>query len=77
MDDDKEREAAEGTRLMLSGAGLGLVGAASAAVLGASCPLCVVGAPALVAWGAYKRWTATRDSGAGAEPDGSTESPPT
>ena len=62
MDDERELEAAEGTRLMLSGAGLGAVGIASAVVLGASCPLCAVGAPALIGWGAYKRWTATRDT---------------
>jgi len=39
-----------------------ITGAASAAVLGATCPVCVVGAPALVGWGAYKRWKATRSS---------------
>ena len=57
----REEEAREGTRLMLSGAGLGLFGAVSTVVLGATCPLCVVGAPALVGYGAYKRWKANRE----------------
>ncbi len=60
MNDERDEEKREGNRLMLSGAGLGLVGVTSTVVLGATCPLCVVGAPALVAWGAYKRWNATR-----------------
>ena len=54
-------EAREGTRLIASGVGLGALGAASALVLGATCPLCVVGAPALVGWGVYKRWRASSE----------------
>ena len=38
------------------GAGVGILGAASAALSGAVCPLCVVIAPGLVGYGAYKRW---------------------
>jgi len=57
-------ERAEGTRLIASGVGLGALGAASAVVLGATCPLCVVGAPALVGWGFYKRWKANGKAGA-------------
>ncbi len=76
MSDERELEVREGTRLMLSGAGLGLVGAASAVALGATCPLCVVGAPALIGWGAYKRWSATRagsaELAASSEPGGPT-----
>jgi hypothetical protein len=53
-------ERIEGNRLMVSGVALGAIGAASAVLLGATCPLCVVGAPALVGWGAYKRWKASR-----------------
>ena len=60
MSDDDESEAREGTRLMWSGAAIGVASAASAVVLGATCPLCVVGAPALVGWGAYKRWNAKK-----------------
>jgi hypothetical protein len=57
---DDEAERAEGNRLMVTGVALGAVGAASAVLLGATCPLCVVGAPALVGWGAYKRWNASQ-----------------
>ncbi|MCA9610946.1 MAG: hypothetical protein KC619_35375 [Myxococcales bacterium] len=60
MSDDHEGDAREGTRLMWSGAAIGVASAASAVVLGATCPLCVVGAPALVGWGAYKRWNAKK-----------------
>lgn len=58
MTRDDRDERAEGNRLMKSGVALGAVGAASAVLLGATCPFCVVGAPALVGWGAYKRWKA-------------------
>ena len=61
MSDERDDEAREGNRLMLSGVALGLVGAASTVVLGATCPLCVVGAPALVGWGVYKRYRASRE----------------
>lgn len=57
---ETQAEHAEGTRLIASGIGLGALGAASAVVLGATCPLCVVGAPALVGFGFYKRWKANR-----------------
>lgn len=60
MSDPNDDERGEGNRLMLSGVALGAVGAASAVLLGATCPLCVVGAPALVGWGVYKRWKADR-----------------
>ncbi len=38
------------------GAGVGLLGATSAALTGAFCPLCVVVAPGLIGYGAYKKW---------------------
>ncbi len=38
------------------GAGVGIVGAASAAFAGAVCPLCIFIAPGLVGYGAYRRW---------------------
>ena len=41
---------------MTLGIGVGAMGAASAALSGAVCPLCVFIAPALVAYGAYRRW---------------------
>ena len=37
------------------GVGVGVFGAASALLIGATCPLCVVVAPALVGAGVYKR----------------------
>jgi hypothetical protein len=40
---------------LAAGAALGAVAVAEAAVFGVVCPLCVVGAPALIAVGAYKR----------------------
>ena len=60
MSDERNDEAREGNRLMLSGVTLGAIGVASTVVLGATCPLCVVGAPALVGWGIYKRYRASR-----------------
>lgn len=47
--------AAEGNRLMLSGAAIGVATVASTVLLGATCPLCVVGVPALIGWGAAQR----------------------
>lgn len=41
---------------MLTGAGIGVLGAVSAIIGGAVCPLCVVAAPALIGMGAYRRW---------------------
>lgn len=53
-------ERAESERLMLSGLAIGVLDVAAIAVLGAGCPLCVVGVPALVAWGAYRRFEVHR-----------------
>ena len=61
MSDERDDEAREGNRLMLSGVAVGLIGAASTVALGATFPLCVVGAPALVGWGVYKRYRASRE----------------
>lgn len=41
--------------LLAGGAGLGVLGAATTLLAGAACPLCVVGAPALLAIGAAKK----------------------
>ena len=70
--EDPEADRVEGNRLIVSGAGLGALGAASAVVLGATCPLCVVGAPALVGFGFYKRWRASKGA-ASAETTETTE----
>lgn len=42
------------------GAGLGAVSAGTGLVAGATCPLCVVLAPALIGFGAWKRFAASR-----------------
>jgi len=55
-----EQERRDGNLYLSSGAALGAVGAASAALVGATCPLCVVAAPGLVGYGLYKRWCAAR-----------------
>jgi hypothetical protein len=49
---------AEANSLITGGLGLGAFGAASAALFGAVCPICVVAAPALVGAGIYKRYCA-------------------
>lgn len=54
-------EHAEAKRLMVSGLVIGGLDLLAAVALGVSCPLCVVGAPALVGWGAY-RWLRLRAS---------------
>ena len=48
---------------MALGVGVGALGAASAALSGAVCPLCIFIAPALVGYGAYRRWKAADTTG--------------
>lgn len=62
-----ERERREGNQYLVSGAAVGAAGVASAALLGATCPLCVVAAPGFVGYGLYKRWCAARKEAAGDE----------
>lgn len=52
---------AEANRLMGAGLGLGAWATLSTLVLGSTCPLCVVAAPAMLGLGVYKRLTATED----------------
>lgn len=68
MSDRRDGEAREGTRLMLSGVAIGLAGAASTLLPSATCPSCVVGAPALVGGGAYERHRASRAAGSASVP---------
>jgi len=42
--------------MIFAGAGIGLLGALTAAIGGAVCPVCVVAAPALIGVGAFRRW---------------------
>lgn len=53
-----DRDKKDANTCMALGAGVGILGAASAALAGAVCPLCIFIAPGLVGYGAYKRWTA-------------------
>lgn len=43
------------------GASLGAVGTGTALLAGATCPLCVVLAPALIGYGVWKRFAANRE----------------
>lgn len=49
---------AEANSLITGGLGIGAFGVASATLLGAVCPVCVVAAPAMVGVGLYKRYKA-------------------
>jgi hypothetical protein len=46
----------EANSCLAIGAGVGTVGAVSAATLGVVCPLCYIFAPGFIGLGAYKRW---------------------
>jgi hypothetical protein len=46
----------ESTELLVAGLGIGTLGAVSAIVGAAVCPICVVATPALLGVGLYKRW---------------------
>ncbi len=54
-DDKKDANAC-----IAAGAGVGLFGAAAAALTGAVCPLCIIVAPALAGYGVFKRWKCSR-----------------
>ena len=49
-----EEQLEEGKRNIKWGAGIGAFGAASLAIIGTTCPLCFVAAPALVGVGLWK-----------------------
>jgi hypothetical protein len=53
-------ERAEARRLVVSGMVIGGLDLLALGALGVSCPLCAVGAPALVGWGAYRWFRARR-----------------
>jgi hypothetical protein len=61
-EDESRRKAAltKSKEYLGMGVGIGAVGLASAALLGATCPLCVVAAPAFIGLGVVKRWQARR-----------------
>ena len=55
-----EQLRADGNSYLAAGVGMGVFGVASAVLLGAVCPACVVVTPALLGAGAYKRAMAWR-----------------
>ena len=55
------QEKRDANALMLGGAGIGVFGAVAAAIGGAVCPVCVVAAPALFGFGAFRRWRARNE----------------
>jgi hypothetical protein len=65
---DQTPKVRESTELLLAGAGIGTLGAISAVVGAAVCPICVVATPALIGAGLYKRWKERRPTTS--EPDG-------
>lgn len=56
----------ESTQYIAMGASIGALGAVSAIVGAAVCPVCVVATPALLGIGFYKRWR-EREAPAGAD----------
>lgn len=64
---DKVTERQEANQLMVGGVAIGAMGLAGTALLGATCPVCVVAAPAMLGLGAYKRWR-SRDQKSDTEP---------
>ena len=66
---DPELSRREGNTCIKLGAGVGVLGAAGAAIAGTACPLCMVAAPGLIAIGVFKRWR-------GRPPEGSSPNEP-
>jgi uncharacterized membrane protein YebE (DUF533 family) len=52
------KEKSDANTCMALGAGVGVLGGAAALLGGALCPLCVIIAPGLMGYGAYRRWKA-------------------
>ena len=59
---DASEELKEANTLLGTGVGIGVIGAAGAAISGAVCPLCVLFTPVLVGSGIYKRLKAKRQA---------------
>ena len=56
---EREKQLEEGKGHIKFGVGVGLAGAASLALIGTTCPLCFVVAPAMVGLGVWKRHRAS------------------
>jgi len=57
---DSQQELRDANSILAIGTGLGALGVGSALLVGATCPLCVIVAPALIGVGAWKRFAAGR-----------------
>jgi hypothetical protein len=57
---DRQEESRDANSCIAFGASLGAVGTGTALLAGATCPLCVVLAPALIGYGVWKRFAANR-----------------
>ena len=57
---DAQQELRDAGSCLAMGAGVGTIGTASAFLLGATCPICVVMAPALIGMGLVKGYVASR-----------------
>ncbi|MFO0999538.1 MAG: hypothetical protein U0936_04320 [Planctomycetaceae bacterium] len=55
-----QQELQDAGSILAMGAGVGTVGTASALLLGATCPICVVMAPALIGMGLVKGYVARK-----------------
>lgn len=71
-----EQEVQDANTCLALGAGLGAFGTGSALLVGATCPICVVLAPALLGVGAVKRVIASRRRRDAAEHHDPDETPP-
>lgn len=61
---ERQQRLREANSCIAVGAGLGAWGAGTALLVGATCPLCLFAAPALIGVGVWKRFAAGRKEGA-------------
>lgn len=66
---DRGDEIREANSCIALGAGVGAMGAGAAMLVGVTCPLCVVIAPALVGYGVWKRFSVNRERSTTPEQD--------
>lgn len=57
---DAQQELRDAGSCLAMGAGIGAVGTISAVLIGATCPICIVMAPALIGMGLVKGYAATK-----------------
>ena len=66
---DGQQELRDANSIIALGTGLGALGVSTALLAGATCPLCVLVAPALIGVGAWKRIAAGRRNDAVSRPE--------